>query len=747
MGFVAIEAQKCVQCQKSAYAAEKIEWDQRHYHKKCFRCTQCQCQLTALNVAVFDQKIFCKTHFKEKLGSAGGKYDVAFDDDAMKKSDGVGGSDAAAAAKTNVSSSSMTMKDAKKELEKTASAAMNGDSKDSCVCCKTVVYAAEAVNAVLGGKKVHKRCFKCAECQVTLNLNTFVFDKDTNKLYCKQHTPKMQAHFGLDAVYGIQKAEQKVSHLGGRQVMPKVEFAPQMTLDAIVGANKPDLRSFSIGRNVMPGNEAKALLKTTQANKENEKKPEPVDFSPNATPSSAKKAEQEKKVFTLETPPLTASVEAKNNISNNNNKKGEKTSHEMSIKKSASKSTESLSSQGSEEIAKKQLIEALSSVSINEENVPDVKMIDVDASLIEVLATTTVQKAQKVEPEKVLETPSPLRTIPSSTEPKVDPYAGMTKSQMKKAKEREKMRAKEQAKYEKELEKKQKELDFLKKKEELLNASSENKKPQKSFEELTVPEKVEHIEPTPPPPPEPSSFYLIKPPGAKSSAGAGELLKDYELDKTGKLVQSPSFSDSSAEKKKKKEKNPPQETFLPAKSETSWSAEGAKIFKEQSKKPTNIVPPESNIGANGSISPEAKVSPRRSIGSIAPQPMSSPTVTAPEAETISKSPGEDANNNNEDKKKKKKTKLKPGQALALDEKKTPNLEEAHQVYSFKELQASGFAFEHESHIRQESESDNSESESQSEQGTPRLISIEDPKTPSTINITPHNNNNNNPFST
>ena len=49
-------------------------------------------------------------------------------------------------------------------------------------------------------------------------------------------------------------------------------------------------------------------------NKENkaEKKPEPVDYtSPNATPSSMKKAEKEKKVFTLETPPLTTSVEKK----------------------------------------------------------------------------------------------------------------------------------------------------------------------------------------------------------------------------------------------------------------------------------------------------------------------------------------------------------------------------------------------------------------------------------------------------
>ena len=43
-----------------------------------FQCEQCKCQLTALNVAAFDGKIFCKTHFHERLAHAGGKYDKAF---------------------------------------------------------------------------------------------------------------------------------------------------------------------------------------------------------------------------------------------------------------------------------------------------------------------------------------------------------------------------------------------------------------------------------------------------------------------------------------------------------------------------------------------------------------------------------------------------------------------------------------------------------------------------------------------
>jgi hypothetical protein len=112
------------------------------------------------------------------------------------------------------------------------------------------------------------------------------------------------------------------------------------------------------------------------------------------------------------------------------------------------------------------------------------------------------------------------------------------------------------------------------------------------------------------------------------------------------------------------------------------------------------------------ISPkgENKVSPRRSIGHIAPEPISSPTLTAPSAEVISNSPGSNA------KKEEKKQKLKPGEAVALEEK--PKLESA-QVYSFKELQASGFAFDDENEIVQ-SDNDSDSYMSDSDGATPRM---------------------------
>ena len=337
--------------------------------------------------------MFCKTHFKELLANAGGKYDVAFqnDDDEKegttddeKKGEGKG----SGKSKKEDHGKAKGGEGEKKANVKTMAAKTNAStpassvgekdtSKDGCVCCERTVYAAEAVNVVVGNKKVHKRCFKCSECLVTLSLNTFVFDKETAKLYCKTHTPKMKAHVGLDGVYGLQKAETKVSHLGGRQVMPKVEQAPKVTIDAIVGHAQPDLRSFSVGRNVMPGNEPKlvTMKNNNSSNKENkaEKKPNRSITRRRARRLRARRRQRkEKKVFTLETPPLTASVEKKKKAEQQQQqqqksgaleekkqqqqeaqKRAEKTSHEMSIKKSRSGSrspSESLTSAGSKKL-------------------------------------------------------------------------------------------------------------------------------------------------------------------------------------------------------------------------------------------------------------------------------------------------------------------------------------------------------------------------------------------------------------
>eukprot|EP00158_Paraphelidium_tribonemae_P001351 Partr_v1_DN24286_c0_g1_i1_m36912 putative LIM and SH3 protein 1 len=59
----------------------------------------------------------------------------------------------------------------------------------NCAKCQKTVYPTEKISAL--NNSYHKGCFKCQECNITLNLKTFQsFD---GVLYCKVHTPKPQA--------------------------------------------------------------------------------------------------------------------------------------------------------------------------------------------------------------------------------------------------------------------------------------------------------------------------------------------------------------------------------------------------------------------------------------------------------------------------------------------------------------------------------------------------------------------------
>ena len=218
-----------------------------------------------------DGKLFCKTHFKELLANAGGKYDVAFQNDEKegttddeKKGEGKG----SGKSKKEDHGKAKGGEGEKKANVKTMAAKTNAStpassvgekdtSKDGCVCCERTVYAAEAVNVVVGNKKVHKRCFKCSECLVTLSLNTFVFDKETAKLYCKTHTPKMKAHVGLDYVRVAKSRDEGVAF--GRETSDAKGGAGAKSDDRCNRWARAAGFEKLVGRNVMPGNEPKLV--------------------------------------------------------------------------------------------------------------------------------------------------------------------------------------------------------------------------------------------------------------------------------------------------------------------------------------------------------------------------------------------------------------------------------------------------------------------------------------------------------
>ena len=97
-----------------------------------------------------------------------------------------------------------------------------------CDICNKTVYPLEKISAA--GTFFHKWCFKCAECNVTLNLQTF--KAVGGKVYCFTHTPVDRASTSADSV-SVQKAvnaPKKVAE-GLSQVQKGTGEAPSQGID------------------------------------------------------------------------------------------------------------------------------------------------------------------------------------------------------------------------------------------------------------------------------------------------------------------------------------------------------------------------------------------------------------------------------------------------------------------------------------------------------------------------------------
>jgi len=71
-------AAKCESCGKTAYSLESITCDGVTYHKRCFRCKECNNKLSVGGYAMIHGDAYCKPHFKQLFQASGGKYDRAF---------------------------------------------------------------------------------------------------------------------------------------------------------------------------------------------------------------------------------------------------------------------------------------------------------------------------------------------------------------------------------------------------------------------------------------------------------------------------------------------------------------------------------------------------------------------------------------------------------------------------------------------------------------------------------------------
>ncbi|KAG7190558.1 hypothetical protein KM043_006655 [Ampulex compressa] len=73
----------CESCEKKVYPLEKVETNNKIFHKQCFRCLQCNCVLRMDTFTLNNGKLYCIPHFKQ-LFITRGNYDEGFGVDPHK---------------------------------------------------------------------------------------------------------------------------------------------------------------------------------------------------------------------------------------------------------------------------------------------------------------------------------------------------------------------------------------------------------------------------------------------------------------------------------------------------------------------------------------------------------------------------------------------------------------------------------------------------------------------------------------
>eukprot|EP00743_Colponemidia_sp_Colp-15_P006918 GILK01007467.1.p1 GENE.GILK01007467.1~~GILK01007467.1.p1 ORF type:complete len:142 (+),score=4.27 GILK01007467.1:62-427(+) len=68
-------AAKCHVCATSAYPLESVNYDQKVFHKTCFKCANCRRSMGLVDVAQIQGDLYCKACFV-RLFKTKGNYDI-----------------------------------------------------------------------------------------------------------------------------------------------------------------------------------------------------------------------------------------------------------------------------------------------------------------------------------------------------------------------------------------------------------------------------------------------------------------------------------------------------------------------------------------------------------------------------------------------------------------------------------------------------------------------------------------------
>jgi len=77
-------ADQCAFCDKKVYVMEKVEANNKTYHKTCFKCSVCKSILRMGNFTFHHEQLYCKNHFKQ-LFKIKGNYDEGFGYETQKQ--------------------------------------------------------------------------------------------------------------------------------------------------------------------------------------------------------------------------------------------------------------------------------------------------------------------------------------------------------------------------------------------------------------------------------------------------------------------------------------------------------------------------------------------------------------------------------------------------------------------------------------------------------------------------------------
>lgn len=223
---------KCPKCDKKAYFAERLTFQNHYWHKVCFKCTSCNKRInTAAEASDNDGKPYCKSCYGKVFGPKGYGYHGGSGAGVMRAANDVvvestkaedESKEALAEKQQKLNVSYLKENEqappsvqfgwgkqersgydqGKKQQEEANERRTKKDNRfggsPKCPVCGKSVFFAEKIAAL--GESFHKRCFKCTDCGKLMNTSGDAVDGQ-GKVYCKGCYAK---NFGPKGIgYGV----------------------------------------------------------------------------------------------------------------------------------------------------------------------------------------------------------------------------------------------------------------------------------------------------------------------------------------------------------------------------------------------------------------------------------------------------------------------------------------------------------------------------------------------------------------